>query len=243
MPKSESPTKKKRTELYIVHGWAYSIDSWQPTIDMLRKAKVDCKFLKVPGLTSPSRKVWSIEGYVDWLDKELKSVKQPIVLGHSNGGRILLNYCFKHPKKIKHLILLNSAGIPPTFWQNIRQDILKVLSKVLKPLKKVKGCKSLVHKVLRVRDYNQAPANMKLTLRNMLASDFDLIGRFNQITTPTSLIWGENDKMTSLKSSRFLNSTLGNVSSFEVLPQAKHAPYATHPHILTEAILKVLMNL
>ena len=43
--------------LYIIHGWAYSIEPWQQTVDWLRENGVDVKQLRVPGLTEPSDEV------------------------------------------------------------------------------------------------------------------------------------------------------------------------------------------
>jgi len=40
--------------------------------------------LHVPGLTDPSKKVWTIKEYVKWADSLLP--EGATVLGHSNGG-------------------------------------------------------------------------------------------------------------------------------------------------------------
>ena len=243
MIKKKSSTPKLPIKLYIVHGWSYGLNKWQPTIDLLTKRGIKFKFLKVPGLTKPSKKVWSIEDYIVWLNKELKATTQPVILGHSNGGRLLLNYCLRHPDKIRHLILLNSAGVLPTTRQRARNCIFRFLSKALKPLKRIRCAKRLVYRVLGARDYNRAPANMKLTLNNMLESDKNLVKRLKRIQTPVSFIWGDKDKVTPLRHAYFLQSQLPNIKSFEVLEGAQHLPYATHPQILTQAILRVLMNL
>ena len=242
MTKAESTHKDPHKKLYIVHGWTYGLDAWQPTVKLLKQADISPEFLKVPGLTKPSQRPWSIGDYVAWLEKELKSVDQPIVLGHSNGGRILLNYCFEHPKKIKHLILLNSAGVLPNARRRLRNCVLRNLSKLLRPLKSNASFRSLVHKIIGARDYGQAPPHMKLTLGNMLDSDKDLLAKLVEIKTPVSFIWGEKDRVTTLKEGHYLQSQLSDVKNFEILKEAAHAPYITHPHELTRAILKVLMN-
>ena len=190
MPSKKPPLAQLKMKLYIVHGWSYSLDKWQPTIDLLERQKVELKFLQVPGLTKPSKKNWSIENYISWLNRELKTVSDPVILGHSNGGRLLLNYCLKYPGKIRHLILLNSAGVLPTARQRLRNRIVCILSKVLKPLQTVKGMKWFVYRVLGAQDYNRAPANMKITLRNMLDSDKHLVESLGKIQTPVSFHLG-----------------------------------------------------
>ena len=106
----KSGTKKlSRKTLYIIHGWTYTVKPWQKTIALLEKAGVKVKMLNVPGLTAPSNKIWTIQDYVAWADKNLP--EDAVALGHSNGGRILLNLCSKNPTKLSRLILLDSAGV------------------------------------------------------------------------------------------------------------------------------------
>ena len=83
----------KKTTLYIIHGWTYTVSPWEKTIADLEKKGLKIEMLHVPGLTSPSKKVWTIEEYVKWADRHIPDGS--VALGHSNGGRILLNLCSK----------------------------------------------------------------------------------------------------------------------------------------------------
>ena len=96
-------------DLYIVHGWTYTVEPWRETLEILRKNGISVKMLRVPGLTEESKKIWTIDDYVKWADEEIPD--KAIALGHSNGGRILFNLCAKKPDKLKYLILLDSAGV------------------------------------------------------------------------------------------------------------------------------------
>ncbi|MBO7717988.1 alpha/beta fold hydrolase, partial [Candidatus Saccharibacteria bacterium] len=91
-------------DLYIIHGWTYTVEPWRETLALLREKGIKVKMLNVPGLTTDSKKVFSIDDYVKWADSEIPD--GAIALGHSNGGRILLNLCAKKPDKLKYLILL-----------------------------------------------------------------------------------------------------------------------------------------
>ena len=234
--------EKKRLKpriIYVVHGWAYKLDGWQPTVELLKESGLQLEFLKVPGLTQPSKKVWTMDDYTRWLAKELAEVEKPLVLAHSNGGRICLNFCLKQPQKIGRLILLNSAGVPPTVTKNIYLLVVRTLAKVFGFLKKNKTIRRVVYKILRVSDYSQATPNMRQTLGNMLASDAALVPKLMEIQTPVSFIWGQDDKVTPLSEGFFLYENLGNAVSFYLLEEAGHIPYAHHPDALVEAILKI----
>ena len=106
--------------LYIIHGWTYTVEPWAKTIAILEKNGIKVKMLHVPGLTSPSDKVWTIDDYVKWADRNLPA--GATALGHSNGGRILLNLCAQKPDKLNKLILLDAAGV---YEPSKKRDFLK----------------------------------------------------------------------------------------------------------------------
>ena len=188
--------------------------------------------LNVPGLTTPSNRVWTIENYVAWANKHLPS--GAIALGHSNGGRILLNLCAQNPKKLQKLILLDSAGV---YEKSFKRNIFRSLSKIASPLKKVPGLAKIVHKLIGASDYENASTNMKATLQNMLSSDQSLI--LAKVTTPTAIIWGEDDKITPVRQAHILKRKLVN-STLSIHPNWAHAPYLKDPEGLAKAILKEL---
>lgn len=225
-------------KLYILHGWTYNLKPWQETIKRLRQAGVTVVMLRLPGLTTPSSRVWQVADYLDWLAKELKD-PHPILLGHSNGGRLGLHYCQANPDHLKKLILLNSAGVLPTKWQLVRRRVLRSLSALGQPLKKIPGVRRFVYRYLvGSTDYLDARPNMKKTLNNLLQADSQI--SFESIATPINIIWGQLDQATPLWQAQVLRTKLPHVLSYDVIAGARHAPYATHPNQLADLILKNL---
>lgn len=218
----------KINKLYIIHGWTYTVEPWTKTIALLKKAGIEVEMLHVPGLTKPSQKVWTVAEYARWADRQLPD--GAVALGHSNGGRILLNLCAEKPHKLSKLILLNSAGI---YEESRKRKVAKKLSKGLAPLKKVPGVTKVVHKLLGAQDYDRAPANMKQTLANMIDSDKALV--VEKVTTPTILLWGEADRTTPLRQGKELLCRLPRVA-MKTYPEWQHAPYLTRPTELAQAI-------
>jgi Predicted hydrolases or acyltransferases (alpha/beta hydrolase superfamily) len=224
--------------LYIIHGWAYSIEPWSKTVALLRDAGMSSVIqLRVPGLTSPSDKVYDIDDYVAWLDDQLHNIEKPTVLAHSNGGRIAMHYLEKYPDKFGRLILLDSAGIELGGRKlSKKRQLVKIAAKLLKPLKYLPGVRKAVYRLLG-SDYGAAPKNMQKTLANMLASDHNFDPSF--ITTPTDILWGEDDQITPPAMARKLHQQIAN-SSLKLIPKWQHAPYRTHPEQLAHEILKIL---
>lgn len=223
--------------LYIVHGWAYSIEPWADTVARLREHNVDVVQLRVPGLTSPSDAVWTIDSYVDWLAEQLEHEPEPIVLGHSNGGRIAMHFASKYPSRLKKLILLNSAGVEvDAETLSTKRKLFAKLSKIFGLLKYIPLMKKIVYRMLG-SDYGLAPKNMQQTLANMLASDKDFDP--STVTAPTAILWGERDRITPPQMGRILHAAI-NDSTLQVFDGWAHAPYRTDPEQLAGAILAAL---
>ena len=101
-------------DLYIIHGWTYTVEPWEKTLELLKNKGVKVEMLNVPGLTTESKKIWTIDDYVAWANRNLPD--GAVALGHSNGGRILLNLCSKNPEKLKKLILGVKKYNPFVIW-------------------------------------------------------------------------------------------------------------------------------
>lgn len=221
----------KKPVLYIIHGWTYTVAPWHKTITQLEKQGLKVEMLHVPGLTTSSKKVWTIEEYVKWADNNIPD--GAVALGHSNGGRILLNLCSEKPEKLKHLILLDAAGV---YEESAKRDLSRTLSKRLSFLKKIPGLVKVWHKLTGATDYAKAPENMKQTLANMLDSDKKL--DLSKVTTPTSIIWGLADNVTPPRQAEVMHEKILG-STLDMHAGWTHAPYISHPTDLAKAILKV----
>ena len=218
--------------LYVIHGWTYTVEPWQTTIELLRKRGINIKMLNVPGLTTPSDKVWTIKDYVKWADERIPD--GAIALGHSNGGRILLNLLSEKPDKLKHVILLDAAGV---YEESKKRDIARKVSKIMSPLKQIKPLRKVYHKVLGASDYDRAPENMKKTLANMLDSDKKL--DMTKVSTPATILWGKMDNVTPPRQAAVMHRRLKN-SEIKYFENWTHAPYICDPEGLARAIYTVM---
>lgn len=225
-------TENNKADLYIIHGWTYTVEPWRSTLGILREAGLNIKMLHVPGLTEPSEKEYQIQDYVKWADAQIPD--GALALGHSNGGRILLNLCAAKPDKLKYLILLDSAGI---YEPSMRKRVVERVAKIGKPLKKIPVVDKAFHKFTGSTDYSRAPENMKVTLANMLASDKDL--DFAKITTKTFILWGKKDTITPPRQATAMYEKLPN-AELKFYAKWTHAPYISDPEGLARALITLI---
>lgn len=218
-----------------MHGWTYSLEKWRVFDELLSKEGFKVRFLKIPGLTSKSDLVWDVDKYLGWLENQIASEKEKIILlGHSNGGRIATLYSIKRPDKIKKLILIDSAGIYHNEpFLKIKRYLFNVIAKFGKKITDSNFMRKLLYKIAGEKDYMDASDNMKKTMANMIK--IDLTPMLKDMKVPTLLVWGRADKLTPVSDAHMFNKMIKN-SSLRIIEGARHSPFYTHPQKVVDII-------
>ena len=221
-------------KIYILHGWAYETTKWQPFLELLKKNGFSPVLLSTPGLTQPLHKEWRVEDYVNWLRRKIGNEKNIILLGHSFGGRICVEYSLKYPDNVTKMFLIDSAGV---FHNELsirfKRFLFNFFAKTGKKITSNSSLRNLLYKLARENDYNQANLNMKKVIVGMITSD--RLRNWSSIKTPTAIIWGEQDKTTPLSDGYYLNTKIQNSKLF-IINSARHSPHFTHPQIVSDYI-------
>lgn len=179
---------KKENTLVFLHGWGQNIQMMLPIANSFTKDN-NVLVIDLPGhgkSEEPSY-AWELDKFVDMLHELFKSlkIKDPILIGHSFGGKLSMIYASKY--KVKKLVLLSSP-----YRGEYKKVPFKV--KILKKLAKVPGLKSMAEhfkKHMGSTDYKNATPMM----RNILVKhvNYDATDNCKKITVPTIIIWGTND--------------------------------------------------
>ena len=226
--------------LYILHGWSYSTEKWEPFLDLLEKSGVEYRMLKIPGLTAPLDQVWALDDYVYWLKLEATSPQPTAILGHSNGGRIAAVFAAKYPHKVRKLILVDSAGIIHRDLKTLfKRTLFRTAAKIGKRITSRNLIRNLTYKLAGEQDYNRADPILKEAMLNLISQDLEPI--FSKIKVPTLIVWGRDDRATPLSDGRKIHELIPG-SKFQIIENAKHAPQFTHPKEVSEIITKILAD-
>lgn len=222
-------------KIFLLHGWTYSIEKWQPFIELMATNGYIVEPLRIPGLTVSTDHVWTLDDYVTWLFDQLKDESKPIVIGHSNGGRIGLAFAVKYPDKLKQLFVVDGAGI----YHNepllrLKRFAFGLAAKVGKNIIIAQRYRKWLYKLALVSDYEKATPIMQRTMANLIA--VDLTPQLSNITTPTILIWGEKDKVTPVSDGQAMVKHISK-SKLHIIKGARHSPHITHSTELCKIIL------
>lgn len=233
--KTHAKKGDKAADLYIIHGWTYTVEPWKTVLSLLEDDGIKVQMLNVPGLTATSTIEYTVEDYAAWADKMIPD--GAIALGHSNGGRILLNLCSKKPEKLKYLILLDSAGV---YEPSRKKIMIEKIAKIGRPLKQIPLVNKAFHRLTGTTDYSHAPENMKKTLVNMLESDKNL--DVSKVSTKTYILWGKKDTTTPPRQATALYERMPN-AELKFYANWTHAPYISDPEGLARALRTLIQRM
>lgn len=174
--------------IVLLHGWGQNIQMMEPIGNNFIK-EYQVLIIDLPGFGSSDEPddIWSMYDYVECIHEliEKLKIKNPILMGHSFGGKISLIYASKY--EVKKLVLFASP-----FKKEIKKLSLK--TKILKTAKKVPGLNKLegfAKKHIGSRDYREASDFMRKILVEHV--NLDITEDVKKITCPTLIIWGTED--------------------------------------------------
>ncbi len=226
----------------LLHGWGSSFAVYTRIMAALSDK---CRLVAVnfPGCgeSETMAEPWTLEDYCDFCLEFMKTLnlENPILIGHSHGGRVILKMVAEsliYPPKI---VLLDSAGLIPkkSFKQKFRAKSFKVIKRTLTlPIIKnySEGLLDKARSYYGSADYNAAPEVLRKTLVSLVNTDLRDI--LPNISCPSLLIWGENDTATPLEDAKTIESLIPD-AGLCVLKGTGHYSFCEKPYE-AEAILK-----
>ncbi|MDB3870468.1 alpha/beta fold hydrolase [bacterium] len=120
----------KGQDLIVIHGLFGMSDNWNTLGKKFAKyCKVHLIDLRNHG-RSPHSTEFSYEVMCDDLLEYMEdnSIKNPVILGHSLGGKVAIKFAFTHPDKIEKLIVADMS--PRRYNTDFHQNLLSILYKL-----------------------------------------------------------------------------------------------------------------
>lgn len=214
----------------ILQGWGTNLGLYRDLAEHL-SAHMRVLLPELPGFgeTPEPPEPWGAEEYAAFTRALLGSlgVEKAHLLGHSNGGRIIL--CLSaapHPGlELGKLVFLDSAGIVPekTAKQKRRQALFRVVRTLLKPFPRALEAYRRSHGSA---DYRAASPLMRQTLVKLV--NRDLRELMPKVKEPSLLIWGTADTDTPLWMGKRFAELIPDAGLVEV-PGAGHYAYLEQP--------------
>lgn len=225
----------KGTPVLLLHGWGSSLEVYGGIINTLKgRCRLVAPDFPGCGKSDTMKEPWNLENYCNFVLEFMKAVglENPIMMGHSHGGRVTLYMTATGMVTPPKIVLLDAAGLIPkkSFKQKIRAKSFKAIKWVL-TLPIIKnfsgGLLDRARKHYGSADYNAAPEVLRKTLVSLVNTDIrDLLPN---IKCPSLLIWGENDTATPLSDARIIESLIPD-AGLCVIKGTGHFSFCERPY-------------
>lgn len=220
----------KGKEVILLHGWGANIDSFAPVSRFLsNNFRVIAIDLPGFGKSEMTDKALNIADYANFVSEFIKkmSIQKPILIGHSNGGRIIIYLTAKKLVAAHKIILIDSAGIKPKrkLKYYLKVYLFKTIKKFLQLPIFGKRSDELIERArskFGSTDYKNASGVLRQTMVKLVNED--LRGLLPEIKASTLLIWGENDTATPVSDGKLMEKLIPD-AGLVVLKNAGHFSY------------------
>lgn len=237
--------------MLLIHGFSCDLTSWDALQPMLarsyRTVAIDLwgfgASARPPRLT-PADWTWQVIAVMDVLN-----IPAATLIGHSMGGRVVLNCAAQYPERVPALALIDSDGFqrfPPHLFLRAYSGS-PFLRVTLRRLRQQPG--ELVRYLRRSygRDYPITDDMIQRYLRPLYVRGTeacwshigrsypgtDLLETLSGVRCPSLLIWGADDKVTPVHFATRLMEALPQ-AELRVIPHVEHLPHEQCPERVYE---------
>jgi len=242
----------------LIHGLSGSWQNWLETIPHLARAHTVIA-VDLPGFGRselPEEDV-SIPGYGRFLDAFLTEVgfDRAALVGSSMGGLIAAQTAAAFPERVERLVLVSAPGLGRP--QRIPEDVdlghpfIARLAPYARfaghigALRRLALARLVTHPELIGKDIVMASAGgmgkpgVQAALRSILSYDFR--PHVRDITAPTLLIWGANDRVVPPRVADRYQQALPGARKV-ILPDTGHAPMLERPGLFNKLLSEFLAS-
>jgi pimeloyl-ACP methyl ester carboxylesterase len=234
----EAKGTEKDPSLLFIHGAGGNVGIWERQ-GVFFDGKHSVFRLDLPGHGgSGPRGEESISAYSQWVRSSSQRLfaERPFVLvGHSMGGAIVLELALDPPDGLQGIVLVASGAklaVTRAIFQMLEQDPEAFFESMGQYAFSSAAPMALRECFVRMTRTCPPP----VIYNDFKACDhFDVRSRLPEIKLPTLVLCGEEDQLTPVKYSRYLQENI-TPSRLVLIPHAGHMVMAEQPDILNRAI-------
>ena len=202
----------KGKKVILLHGWGQNTSMMDFIAEHLKKHFIVYN-IDFPGFGESDlpNEAWGVNEYSEFLKAfiDKKKIENPILIGHSFGCRVALEYAYKYD--VNKMILTGAAGIRPT--RHLDYYFKVYTYKLIKKILSINCLEKYKEKYINKAgssDYQNTSGILRQSFVKIVNEDLKPI--LKDIDTPTLLVWGENDSDVPLKYGRMMEELMPNAT-------------------------------
>jgi len=235
----------KGLPLVFVHGSMNSHVSWNFQRPLSKKYRLILLDLPGHGKSDPLDEEISVELFADYVAEFVRGlgVEKMVAVGHSLGGAICIQLALNYPELLRAVVLVGTGaklGVLPDILKALKTNFKESVEMAIGGMAFAEKADPEVVEMVKNECLKCRP---EVAYSDFAAcNNFDVRGKISEISFPTLIIVGIEDKLTPVKWSRYLNETISN-SSLKIIESAGHMVMMEKPEELNQAIQNFLRDL
>jgi len=251
----------------LTHGLAASLHDWDDLLPELADAGYAGYALDLFGHGESHKPVnhdeYTFDAVFDhfsaWIDS-LTLADPLILIGHSLGGGLSLQYALRYPERVRALVLVNPFydihQLPPILQIAFQRKLINttLLDRLPYHLFRFFVDMTSVNFYIGNRETHVLPEHIRYQtaldytraasgIYNIPRSLPDLTSDLSHIHQPTLLLWGGRDQSLAPESFPKIEEKLPNIVASHKFPICGHVPHQCHPDQLNPHVMRFLKNL
>jgi 2-hydroxy-6-oxonona-2,4-dienedioate hydrolase len=250
---SDGKTNGNKT-LILLHGIGASAERWSRVIPTLsRYYHVIIPDIIGFGYSDKPAVEYTMDFFVDGFFKvflDNLGVSKANIIGSSFGGHVATEFAIRFNRMVEKLVLVSPAGMMKTSTPTLDRYIMAALYPVYEHVYEAFNEMAydshdavneeiVMDFVNRMRLTNAKYAFMSTVLGIRYAPK--LQGRLSNITAPTLLVWGDNDRMIPMQYAKEYTDEIPE-NKLIVIKNCGHTPYVEKPITFNKIVLRFLVG-
>jgi len=241
----------------FLHGFGASSFAWRHNVPVVaERYKVVAPDLLGFGKSDKPQIEYSPDVWVNLVHEfaRARDFESVTLVGNGLGGLIAAQYVLKYPGEVDKLVLVDTLGLSYNLPRLQRFFTMPVIGE---PAFRLLLSPGNVARILRNGIYadpskvtdDVVEGYYRPFLSPGAIDAYRYVGRrifgwkleerFKEITVPTLIVWGEDDRITSIEDAAELNNLISN-STIVPIPGAGHCPHEETPEQFNEVLLRYL---
>jgi pimeloyl-ACP methyl ester carboxylesterase len=223
----------------LLHGIGASAERWSDLLPCF-DSRYDIIIPDIIGFGYSEKPLieYSIDMFMKFLDEFFSklNIKNPIIIGSSFGGQLVIEYCLKNPQYFKKIVLVSPAGTQIRSTFVLSQYIFSALYPTIDNAKRAFQMMSNSNHHI-VNDYVIKDFVNRMRLPNAkyafistllaLRKNNNLKNKLGEIIVPTLVVWGRNDATIPVSNIEYFKAN-GLIKTC-VIEDCGHTPFVEKP--------------
>ena len=231
--------------LLLLHGLGASAERWQEVIPLFaKKFRVIVPDLIGFGYSDKPMVDYTTDYFAEFVSKFVDEIgiKKMSIIGSSLGGQIAAESMINYDVNVKKLVLVSPSGVmkhsTPALNAYISAALYPNTDSALNAFQVMSGRKKIDEKIVSGFIERMQLPNAKMAFMSTLlglSNSKAITEKLQLITTPTLIVWGENDPVIPIDYAQSFVSGINDCRFYKMIG-CGHTPYVENPEAFFQIV-------